>query len=120
MSNVYFCLLGTGDLVKIGYSANMPKRLRQLRKEYNEDACFIWHCPGGKKEESAFHKRFSHLKTDRLEVFHHTDDLKQFLIENRYEFFHMPLPVQYCRDMFIKGTKAYTEVAEMLDRASGF
>ncbi|MER8810457.1 GIY-YIG nuclease family protein [Mesorhizobium australicum] len=87
-SVVYF--VKSGPTIKIGYSANLPRRLRELK--------YIRPAPGGRrpvellgtipgdiKVEARVHARFWHYKTSRhplSEWFLDTPELRRFIATN--------------------------------------
>lgn len=55
--------------IKIGQSADVPYRLAQLRTYYGVPLELLHTEPGGKPEESAWHRRFAHARLGRSEQF---------------------------------------------------
>lgn len=60
---VYF--LKSNGFMKIGWTSDLDQRLKQ----YDPDARVLAVKPGTKKDETALHKKFAHLKTHRREWF---------------------------------------------------
>lgn len=69
----------TGGPVKIGYSDDVPARIRQLECHYGQTLTLLATLPGGLKEERAIHERFDHLRLGRTEQFRPAADLMAFL-----------------------------------------
>ncbi|RWG07363.1 MULTISPECIES: GIY-YIG nuclease family protein [unclassified Mesorhizobium] len=87
-SVVYF--VKSGPAIKIGYSANLPRRLNQLK--YIRPAPggrrpieLLGTIPGGITEEARVHARFQRLKTSRhplCEWFVDSPEIRQFIAAN--------------------------------------
>lgn len=76
---VYVCQPTTGGPVKIGHSADVPARIRQLEAHYGRPLALLATLPGGLEEEQAIHRRFAHLRLGRTEQFRPGADLMAFL-----------------------------------------
>ncbi len=63
MGTVYF--LRVGGYVKIGWTSDLEKRMRQ----YMPDSQLLAVKPGTRKDENALHRKFAHLKTHGREWF---------------------------------------------------
>lgn len=87
-SYVYF--IQCGDFIKIGCSATPEERVDQLRRGGKAERPTVWegnpyllgYFPGGLREESEQHKRWSHLR-DRGEWFKAEEELVAFAKEIR-------------------------------------
>lgn len=60
---IYF--LRVGGYIKIGWTSNLQKRMRQ----YQPDSQLLAVKPGTRKDENALHRKFAHLKTHGREWF---------------------------------------------------
>lgn len=83
---IYFMQSPEGGPVKIGYSANVDARLRQLEAHYGQPLALLATMRGGPDEEAAIHERFSHLRLKgksnlgrRIEQFRPAADLMTFI-----------------------------------------
>lgn len=70
--SVYFAQVGR--YVKIGWSSNVPKRLRELKA----NALYVT-VPGTRADEKAFHKTFHKYLADGAEYFHPTPVLMNYI-----------------------------------------
>jgi hypothetical protein len=61
---IYFLQATDGGPVKIGYSANVPGRVRQLETHYGKPMAVLATMDGDRDEERAIHARFAHLRLD--------------------------------------------------------
>lgn len=59
---IYFVRCPRFGLVKIGYAKNVPKRIREVAREWRGELALLRVAPGGRPEESSFHRRFAHLR----------------------------------------------------------
>ena len=72
-------VLRYGDLLKIGYSSNLPARVNHIMAAIPGHVTFVGHMPGDREVERHFHEKFS---TSRFqgEWFASTPELEQFCI----------------------------------------
>lgn len=59
---IYFVQAVDGGPVKIGYSADVPLRVRQLEAHYRKPLAILATMPGGREQEAEIHARFDHLR----------------------------------------------------------
>lgn len=59
---IYFAQPVAGGPVKIGYSADVEARLRQLEGYYGRPLALLATMDGGRDEERAVHQQFAHLR----------------------------------------------------------
>jgi hypothetical protein len=71
---IYFAQMPNGA-IKIGFSENVPARMRDLKKYYGVDLALLHVEDGGRRDEIAWHNRFSHLRLGRTEQFRPASDL---------------------------------------------
>ncbi len=76
---IYATQATTGGPVKIGYSDNVPARIRQLERHYDRRLLLLATLPGSEVEERAIHDRFAHLRLGYTEQFRPAADLMVFL-----------------------------------------
>jgi hypothetical protein len=83
---IYFIQGTDGGPVKIGYSANVDDRLRQLEVHYGQPLALLATMPGGPDVEAEIHERFRHLRLKgksnlgrRIEQFRPAADLMAFI-----------------------------------------
>jgi hypothetical protein len=65
--------------VKIGFSDNVPARIKQLEATYNQPLALLATRPGRFKEEKEIHARFDHLRFPRTEQFRPAPELMAFI-----------------------------------------
>jgi hypothetical protein len=78
---VYFIEAIGLSRLKIGYSDDPEKRLRQLTTGSPVSLRIYARMPGNQAMEREIHARFSHLKVDN-EWFHFTDDIRTYIEKN--------------------------------------
>jgi predicted transcriptional regulator len=71
---VYLFHDSTRDLLKIGFSTNVEKRLKNIKSQFNSNITHISHYDGGIIEENRLQSKFSHLKYHN-EWFHYNEDI---------------------------------------------
>lgn len=76
---IYFVQPIDGGPVKIGYSANVPVRVRQLELHYNCPLAVLAVIDGDLEDEAELHERFGHLRFGRTEQFQPAVDLMAFI-----------------------------------------
>ena len=76
---IYFAQPVDGGLIKIGHSANVLGRLRQLEDHYKHSLSLLGTLPGGFQEERELHKRFLHLRYGPTEQFRPDPELLEFI-----------------------------------------
>lgn len=76
---IYFVQSPDGGPVKIGYSADVPTRVKQLEADYKRPLALLATMPGEVKDERAVHERFSHLRFGKTEQFRPAPDLMEFI-----------------------------------------
>jgi hypothetical protein len=59
---IYFMQSTDGGPVKIGYSVDVVRRLKQLEYHYKRPLALLATMPGGPDEEAEIHARFDHLR----------------------------------------------------------
>lgn len=72
VDNVYF--LQMGNLVKIGYTSDLQRRMRN----YPPDAKLLAIFPGGRTDEAMQHQRWSHLRKYRNEWFEASEEILEY------------------------------------------
>ncbi len=77
-STVYVVQRLSDGAIKIGYSRDLERRLRELRKETGAAVVFVAGFPGGRAEEMALQERFAHRRIDG-EWFTQAGDVTAFL-----------------------------------------
>lgn len=75
---VYFIKDVDRNLIKIGFSINVFKRLKELETGNAGNLVLLKKIKGTTKDEARLHRRFSHLRT-RLEWFIVAEELTQFI-----------------------------------------
>lgn len=83
---VYFAQL-PGGCIKIGTAVNVKRRLASLKSWYGRLPVLLAVIPGGREEELATHRRFSHLRVRRTEQFYPAPELIEFI--GRPVLFHV-------------------------------
>jgi hypothetical protein len=78
---VYFIEAVGLSRIKIGYSDDPEKRLRQLATGSPISLRIFARMPGNQVMEREIHARFAHLKVDN-EWFHFTDDIRTYIEKN--------------------------------------
>lgn len=73
---VYF--IKSGDLVKIGYTTNVDRRLRGLQTGSPHKLEILLTHPGSRRDEQLCHEQFAHLRVQG-EWFRYSDDLLAYL-----------------------------------------
>jgi hypothetical protein len=76
---IYFAQPIDGGPVKIGYAADVPKRLKQLEAHYRAPLALLATMEGDRPAEAAIHERFSHLRFGRKEQFRPASELMEFI-----------------------------------------
>jgi len=76
---IYFLQPIDGGPVKIGHSADVEARLRQLEAHYGRPLALLAVREGGRDEEQAVHERFAHLRLGRTEQFRPARELMEFI-----------------------------------------
>lgn len=76
---IYFAQAIDGGPIKIGYSANVDSRIRQLESIYRQPLSVLATMPGDRDEERAIHERFAHWRMGRTEQFQPGHDLMEFI-----------------------------------------
>jgi hypothetical protein len=72
----------TIELVKIGYTRHVSKRIAQLRRKYKTPESFVAGMPGGLTEEKSMHRKFNHLRIrnrPNVELFYAASELLEFM-----------------------------------------
>lgn len=75
---IYFAQTPSGS-IKIGHSATVDTRLRNLASHYGSALRLLATMPGGREEERNIHARFSHHRIGRTEQFRPGRDLLEFI-----------------------------------------
>jgi hypothetical protein len=76
---VYFLQSARGGPVKIGFSADVSKRIRQLQGMYGVTLTLLAAIEGDREREREMHDRFAHLRIEGTEQFRPAADLMEFL-----------------------------------------
>jgi hypothetical protein len=76
---VYFMQAVGGGPVKIGYSADVAARVKQLEVKYGQELVILSVIPGGRDKERELHSRFSEIRFGRTEQFKPTAELMDFI-----------------------------------------
>jgi len=76
---IYFMQPVGGGPVKIGYSANVEQRRKQLELKYKTPLAVLAVMPGDEKEEREIHEKFAHLRFERTEQFQPAIDIFAFI-----------------------------------------
>jgi hypothetical protein len=76
---VYFLQSSSGGPIKIGYSADVPTRLRQLESHYGQPLALLATMDGGREQEAEIHRRFDALRLGRTEQFRPAAELMEFI-----------------------------------------
>lgn len=76
---IYVVQAVDGGPLKIGFSDNVPARVKQLESHYRRPLAVLATIPGGREEERAIHERFSHLRFGKTEQFRPDPDLLAFI-----------------------------------------
>lgn len=76
---VYFIQAVDGGPIKIGFTANIGVRLKQLESTYERPLALLRSIPGGRIEEHDIHSRFAHLRLSRTEQFRPDPELLNFI-----------------------------------------
>jgi hypothetical protein len=76
---IYFAQSTDGGPIKIGTTADVESRLRQLEAHYGRPLALLATMPGGRDEERAIHRRFALLRFGRTEQFRPAPDLLAFI-----------------------------------------
>jgi hypothetical protein len=59
---IYFAQAGENGPVKIGYTENRDRRMREVQGMNGEVLTVLATLPGGRKREAELHRRFAHLR----------------------------------------------------------
>ena len=78
-AGVYVLGTDTGDLVKIGWSENIPRRIRQLQTGNAARLILLARLDATQEHEFALHRRFSALRVDGSEWFRMHPALRRYL-----------------------------------------
>lgn len=115
---IYFAQAIGGGPVKIGHSANVESRIRQLESTYRQPLSVLATLPGDREEERAIHERFSHLRMGKTEQFQPGHDLMEFigrpLFVNASPVKPMATSDERVVIIHLKGSVAYAEWLEMV------
>jgi hypothetical protein len=76
---IYFMQATDGGPVKIGHSADVPTRVRQLASHYRKPLAVLATMDGDREEEAEIHARFAHLRFGRTEQFRPASELMAFI-----------------------------------------
>lgn len=76
---IYFLQPVAGGPVKIGYSADVPGRHRQLESHYGQPLALLAMIEGSVEQEAEIHGRFAHLRLGRTEQFRPAAELMAFI-----------------------------------------
>ena len=76
---IYFMQPTTGGPVKIGHTADVDARHRQLESHYGQPLAILATIDGGRDEERELHQRFGHLRFGRTEQFRPGSALMAFI-----------------------------------------
>lgn len=76
---IYFAQAVSGGSVKIGHSADVPFRLKQLEAHYGQPLALLATLPGGRKEEREIHERFASARLGRSEQFQPIAEIMAFI-----------------------------------------
>lgn len=103
-----------GGPVKIGYSADVPARIRQLESHYGRPMAILATMDGDRAEEAELHARFAHLRFRRTEQFRPGPELMAFinrpLFVNQGDVELMPVEAKgQVSVITLKGTDTYRE-----------
>ncbi len=75
---IYFAQLPTGS-IKIGYSADVSARMKQLRAHYGVEPALLFVMKGGRDAEREMHERFSAHRLGQTEQFRPAPELMAFI-----------------------------------------
>ena len=75
---IYFAQLPTGS-IKIGYSANVPLRMYQLRLYYGEELALLHVMDGDRAAEREIHARFAAHRFGPREQFRPVPEIMEFI-----------------------------------------
>jgi hypothetical protein len=124
---IYFAQPPEGGPIKIGFSANVEARIRQLEAHYGRSLAVLATMDGGRETEREIHERFAHIQLkgpgsrgNRLEQFKPTADLMAFiglpmLVGANPNAVEAMKPVHLVTIIVLKGTQAQ---ADWLETAS--
>lgn len=76
---VYFVQAVDGGPIKIGFSENLGRRIKQLESTYKTPLVLLKTVRGCRKKEAEIHARFSHLRLGNTEQFQPASDLMTFI-----------------------------------------
>src|SRR5438093_13607997 len=76
---IYFAQPADGGPIKVGHTAAVEARLRQLELHYGRPMALLATMEGGRDEEQAIHERFGHLRLGRTEQFQPGPELMEFI-----------------------------------------
>jgi hypothetical protein len=76
---IYYIQSAEGGPIKVGYSNDVPRRIRQLEAHYGKPIAILGTMWGGRAEEAEIHARFAHLRIGRTEQFRPAADLMAFI-----------------------------------------
>jgi hypothetical protein len=76
---VYVAQAVDGGPLKIGCSANVPARLKQLEATYGQPLALLATLPGGRDEERAIHERFAAHRLGKTEQFRPVAEIMAFI-----------------------------------------
>jgi hypothetical protein len=78
----------TANIVKIGFSWSVDKRVYDVGREMFEMKCIlVGLIPGGRQEEYEIHKKFHYIRIKGSnELFFYTDSLRYFIEENMTDY----------------------------------
>jgi hypothetical protein len=121
---IYFLQPVDGGPVKIGYSADVATRHRQLETRYGLSLALLATMPGGRSEEQAIHDRFSHLRFGRTEQFKPSHELMEFisrplLVAANPETTEAIEAVSQLTLLSLKGLESEKEFLKALSRKTG-
>lgn len=80
MMPIYFAQATEGGgAIKVGFSDNVPARIKQLEAHYGRPLAVLATLPGGREEEREIHERFASLRFGKTEQFRPDPELLTFI-----------------------------------------
>lgn len=76
---IYFVQPVDGGPIKIGYTADVPARIKQLESHYKVPLAILATIEGDEAYERSLHARFAHLRFGRTEQFQPDPELLAFI-----------------------------------------
>jgi hypothetical protein len=76
---VYFLEPTGGGPIKIGFSHDVPKRIKELKSHFGTPLTLLATIEGGREREREIHARFAHMRLGKTEQFRPAPELLEFI-----------------------------------------